>query len=131
MKVVLDTNVLLAAFAFGGICNTILQECIANHHIILSEHIFKEFSKHLSGKLGHSKAATNQRLDFLRETAQVVEPDNITDGCRDKDDLPVLGTLSAGQADCLVTGDKDLLELREFNGKPILSPRQFFDFLNG
>ncbi len=125
MKVVLDTNVLLAAFAFGGVCNSILQECLANHRIILSEHILNEFSRHLSGKFGHSQADTKQRLDFLREVAQIVELDNITDGCRDKDDLPVLGTLTAGQADCLVTGDKDLLVLRQFKGLPILSPRQF------
>ena len=80
MRVVFDTNVLLAAFGFGGICNTILKECIVNHHIILSEYILDEFSRHLSGKLNHSEETTNQRLDFLRQTAQIVEPENITDG---------------------------------------------------
>jgi len=93
--------------------------------------ILNEFSRHLSGKFGHSQADTKQRLDFLREVAQIVELDNITDGCRDKDDLPVLGTLTAGQADCLVTGDKDLLIPRQFKGLPILSPRQFKMVGNG
>lgn len=53
----------------------------------------------------------------------------LLDACRDGDDLPVLGTLLAAKADCLVTGDQDLLELREFHSIPILSPRAFHDRL--
>jgi predicted nucleic acid-binding protein len=49
--------------------------------------------------------------------------------CRDKDDLPVLGTALAGQADYLVTGDKDLLALGEFHSTVILNPRSFYDRL--
>jgi predicted nucleic acid-binding protein len=47
--------------------------------------------------------------------------------CRDPDDLPVLGTAVAGNANVLVTGDDDLLTLREFQGMAILSPREFHD----
>jgi len=32
-------------------------------------------------------------------------------------------------ADCLVTGDRDLLDIRQFHGIPILSPRAFHDQL--
>jgi predicted nucleic acid-binding protein len=39
----------------------------------------------------------------------------------------VLGTAVAGQADYLVTGDKQLLELGNYQGIPILSPREFYD----
>ena len=51
------------------------------------------------------------------------------DACRDADDLPVLGAVLAAKADCLVTGDNDLLVLREFSGCPILSPREYWQRL--
>ena len=51
------------------------------------------------------------------------------DACRDKDDLPLLGLAQAASADCIVTGDKDLLVLERFGSIPIYSPRAFADSL--
>jgi len=45
------------------------------------------------------------------------------------DGLPVLGTVLAAKADCLGTGDNDLLVLSEFSGHPILSLREFWQRL--
>ena len=44
-------------------------------------------------------------------------------------DTNVLVAALAGNADCLVTGDNDLLALTEINGRPIDSPRQFWERL--
>jgi len=44
---------------------------------------------------------------------------------RDKDDDDVLACAKDAKADYLVTGDTDLLELKEFSGISILSPRDF------
>ena len=51
------------------------------------------------------------------------------DACRDPNDLVILGTLLAADADCLVTGDKDLLILRQFDERPILTPRECFELV--
>ena len=60
----------------------------------------------------------------------MVRPAKVPAGaCRDRTDLAVLGTALAAEADCLVTGDRDLLELKTFQGIPILSPRAFHDRL--
>ena len=45
-------------------------------------------------------------------------------GCRDEDDDKVLETALLGQADCLVSGDQDLLEMSPFQGIPIISPAE-------
>jgi len=45
----------------------------------------------------------------------------------DADDLTVLGAAIAGHADCLITGDKELLNLGSFRSIAILSPRAFYD----
>ncbi len=127
MNVVLDSNVLVAAFGFGGICRAIVDVCIDSHHLVCSEHILAEVHRHLREKLGHTDAMADERVTFLREVAYIVSPVAVApDACRDPDDLPVLGAVLAGRADCLVTGDKDLLDLAEFSGSSILSPREFW-----
>ena len=127
MNVVLDSNVLVAAFGFGGICRAIVDVCIDSHRLVFSEHILAEVHRHLREKLSHTDAMADERVSFLREVARIVSPVAVApDACRDPDDLPVLGIVLGGQADCLVTGDKDLLDLNEFSGCPILSPRQFW-----
>ena len=51
------------------------------------------------------------------------------DACRDAHDIPILGLAQAASADCIVTGDKDLLVLGRFGAIPIYSPRAFADSL--
>ena len=41
-------------------------------------------------------------------------------GCRDPDDEKLLETALTGEADCLITGDRDLLEMSPFHDIPIL-----------
>ena len=48
-------------------------------------------------------------------------------GCRDLDDDKLLETALMGAADCLVTGDWDLLEMSPFHNIPILSPTGFLN----
>lgn len=128
MKIVFDTNVLLAGIFARGLCEALLDECLGNdeYTVVLSEHILREFARHAVGKFGAPAGEVRRTIGFLRTQAQVVEPVCVPPGsCRDADDLPVLGTMMAAYADCLVTGDKDLLDLGEFQGKQILSPREF------
>lgn len=124
MKIVLDTNVLLAAFAARGLCEAVYEACLIHHEIVLSEHILGELRRHLPRVLKVSAEHADQVVTAIRGQATMVTPAPVPkDACRDVHDLPVLGTLVAGNADCLVTGDDDLLALVQFHGKPILSPR--------
>jgi putative PIN family toxin of toxin-antitoxin system len=130
VKVVLDTNVLLAAFAARGLCEAVFEACLASHEIILSEHILGELQRHLRGKFEVPGRQVDAILAYLRENATVVTPAKVPAGaCRDRTDLAVLGTALAAEADCLVTGDRDLLDLKAFRGIPLLSPRAFHDRL--
>jgi len=130
VKVVLDTNVLVAAFATRGLCEAVLEVCLAGHDLVLSEPILKELRRHLRGKFKVPRVQAQAIVAFLREHAAVVAPATVpADACRDRTDLAVLGTALAAEADCLVTGDRDLLDLREFRRTAILSPRAFHDRL--
>lgn len=131
MKIVLDTNVLVAAFAAHGLCEAVYEVCLARHEIVLCDHILRELDRHLPRALKIGRDHATQITSTVKARALVVEPALLpADACRDADDLPILGTLLAGKADCIVTGDKDLLALGTFHGKPILSPRGLHDLLS-
>jgi uncharacterized protein len=128
MRVVLDTNVLLAAFGARGLCEAVFQVCLEHHEIILSRHILNEVRTHLIHKFKVSAVHARQITVFLRQHARIIRPAEVAPNvCRDSDDLPVLGTAQAGNAHVLITGDKDLLELKRFGKTIILTPRQFYD----
>lgn len=134
MRVVLDTNVLLAGIATHGLCEVVLDACLGADPpvVVLSEHTLGEVAKHLGTKFKMPPEEVREAVNMLRSQTELVEPVAVSaDACRDADDLLVQGTLIAAGADCLVTGDKDLLALGQFGGKPILSPRQFYEQMLG
>jgi putative PIN family toxin of toxin-antitoxin system len=60
----------------------------------------------------------------LRALSEVVAPADLElDDLRDADDAPILAALVANKADVLVTGDGDLLALRD--RYPIETPAEF------
>ena len=119
MRVLLDANVLIPGLVVPGMCWKIVEHCLDRHEVVLSDHLLAEVRRNLLGKMKLSARRTDVLLDSLRAAAVVVEPEAV---CRDPKDLPVLGTATAGDARCLVTGDQDLLELGSFRGLVILGP---------
>jgi putative PIN family toxin of toxin-antitoxin system len=65
-------------------------------------------------------------LALYRQHSTWCEPSALANAvCRDPDDDWVLATAVAGDADAIVSGDADLLNLSSYSGIEILSPRQF------
>jgi putative PIN family toxin of toxin-antitoxin system len=125
VRIGLDTNVLLAAFATRGLREAPYAVCLEHHEGAVSTHILGELRRHLTGKLRMAERPVDAIVAFVREHAEVVAPADVAAAAgRDLDDLPVLGTALAAQADMLVTGDRDLLELKRHAGIPIVTPRQ-------
>jgi len=126
MRIVLDTNVIVAAFAARGLCESVLELCLDRHEILLSEPLMAEIRKNLRKKIKLSTHTIEQIEHLLRENGTTLVPESIPpDACRDPGDAHVLGLAAAGQAECLVTGDDDLLVLKRFRQCRILNPREF------
>ena len=127
MKVVVDTNVLISAeVSSQGASRRLLNRLIATHDVILSNVILHEFAETLYAKFNYDSLAESDVIDGLLEVVEIVEP--VTFGeqvCRDPDDDAILGTAVAGNADCIVTGDSDLLVLKRFREVDIISPSEF------
>ena len=132
MRIVLDTNVLLAALGTRGLCEALLAVVLETHELFVSEHILEELRRHLVGTFKVPAARANEPVSFVREQATTVKPSPTSPrACRDPDDLPVLGTAHAAEADVLVTGDRDLPVLRRHRGSAIVTPRACYELLSG
>ena len=127
MKIVLDSNVIIAAFAARGLCNALFESCIGNHDIILCEEILSEIANNLKRKIRLPDDVIHQILLLLRSHATLVTPQKVdTKACRDKKDLMVLGSAIAGKVQYVITGDKDLLSVGKFKDIKIVDPRTFW-----
>ncbi|NKB24204.1 MAG: putative toxin-antitoxin system toxin component, PIN family [Kiritimatiellae bacterium] len=114
MRVVLDANVVIAAFASRRLCESILELCLDSHNIILSEHLLHEIHKTLLKKVKLPPKRADQIVALLCGNSTLVKPIPLRiDSCRDPNDVKVLGVAMAAQADAIVTGDKDLLVLKK------------------
>lgn len=128
MTIVLDASVLVAAFiSRAGVCANVMEDVLAHHELVLSTYILGEVERKLSGKFGFPSTDLRDVRRFLSTQATVVEPVRLpAESCRDANDLPVLGTAVAAGADLLLTGDKDMLVLGEFQGVLIVKPGDFW-----
>lgn len=130
MRIVLDTNVIVAAFAARGLCAEVFEVCTTGHTLVISEHILSEVGSALSTKIKLQKKILDDVINYLRDTAEIVEPDLIEAAvCRDKEDLLVIGTATKGKVSFLVTGDLDILSLRTYRGIDIVTPRELWNRL--
>jgi len=129
MKLVLDTNVLIAAFISKGVCHHLVEHCLRLHQSLTSEFILDEVREKLTKKFKYSEEDAIAVIALLRSRMEVIAPITLTRGiCRDPDDEMVLATAVAGEAVCIITGDRDLLVLEQFESIDILSPSQFASY---
>lgn len=131
MKVILDTNVLLSGLMFpestpGRIVAAWVE---ARFEVALSLDQLAEIGRVLEypkirRKLGWDDEQIELFVKQLYIRAEVVELGVISvEVPRDQGDVPILATLAAANADVLVTGDGDLLTLRD--NYPIETPAEF------
>lgn len=104
MRVLLDTNVLIAAFATRGLCEDVLRVVMAEQELVVSDFILDEGSRLLSNKLKPSPARVRAITKFIREVSNVVNPAGPEDWPEsDPDDRWVVAAAIASDVDVLVS----------------------------
>lgn len=130
MKVFLDTNVLVAAFATRGLCADVLRTVLAEHELILSELVVREFRRVLSKKLkvpDERIRAAEAVFEGIPLVPKPKKPSSLE--IRDSADRWILASAEASGAEVLVTGDEDLLSVAGEAVIRIASPRAFWELL--
>jgi putative PIN family toxin of toxin-antitoxin system len=129
VKVFLDPNVIVSAFATRGLCADLFQAIVAEHQLVLSESVLGEVRTVLTRKLRVPRKAVEELEALLRGQAVVV---GSLKGSRmkglDDADAAVVAEAAAGKVDVLVSGDQDLLKLSQ-PPVVVVSPRGLWDVL--
>jgi putative PIN family toxin of toxin-antitoxin system len=126
MRAVLDTNVYVSAFLFGGKPAALLQLAERGAFVLLtSAPLRQEVEEVLALKFQWPDALLRLACEPLWNISVSVDPSIAIDECRDPDDNRVLECALEGEADCIVSGDKHLLELKQFRLSRILTVSEF------
>jgi hypothetical protein len=130
IKVIFDTNIwisYLIGYQLSGLTELLTSQKI---ELVLSEQLRTEIiavahRKKLQKYFSEQKVKELLKLmDFIGTDYEVLNYPNV---CRDPKDDFLLGLIEVSQADFLVTGDQDLLELNPFEGTEIIEPNQLFE----
>jgi len=96
--------------------------------VLLSLPVIFELADVLSRKKLNRYLLEEERMRFLvalLKEAELAPVSEIITACRDAKDDKFLELAVSGRANCIVSGDADLLDLSPFRGIPILTPREF------
>jgi putative PIN family toxin of toxin-antitoxin system len=127
VKLLLDTNVLVAALMARGTCSDLLEHCVRHHVVIVSRPLLDELREVLTRKFRQRAADVRATVRLFEETFTLVTPVPLeAPACRDADDDVVLATARAGECAAIVTGDRDLLILDPFQDIRVLAPSAFW-----
>jgi len=130
VRVFLDTNVLVSAFAARGLCADLLELVLLEHDLIIGGNVLRELSKALHEKVRLSAARTAEIGEFIAgEAAEIVSEVSPVEAKVDADDALVLGEALAARAEFFVTGDAALLKFDAIATLRIASPRRFWEIL--
>ena len=129
-RVVVDTNVLISALMLPDSKPGEVMRGLSTSGatLLLSRVTFLELATRLARpKFDRYRTAEqmNRYLDWLADLAEWVKPSIRIADCPDPDDNRFLEVLIDGGGDLLITGDKDLLVLSPYEGRPIITPAAF------
>jgi putative PIN family toxin of toxin-antitoxin system len=134
-SIVLDTNVWISGIFFaGGTPSRILQAWRDKQfEIICTPEVLAEIEAKLREKtieFGADLADAEGWIDYIHTYARIIQGVEIEAGaCRDPKDEKFLAAAIGGGATHIVSGDRDLQAINEYQGIKILSPRSFYNLL--
>ena len=132
-KVIIDTNVFISAIFWGGKPRKVIEAWAKDKlDLVISPAILAELQKQINTKakiLKTSSDYASQWLEVIEQKAIKVSPKEKIAVCRHPKDNVLLEACLAGEAEYLVTGDKDLLVLKNFKKTKILTTAKFIKMM--
>lgn len=127
---VIDNNVLISAVLLDGVPRQALDKLLDDGTVMISVPILLELAEVLNREKFDKYITYEERMLFMVSFLKIAEMIEITESiyaCRDPKDNKFLELAISGEADVLISGDKDLLVLNPFRGVEIITPREFVD----
>jgi putative PIN family toxin of toxin-antitoxin system len=130
VRVVFDTNIFISAFVIPGSLaeQAILKIIEEEDFLLISKDIIDEVLSVLSSKFGRDREGLSHAAVTLSDLAELVKPARRVKVFKDEPDNRILECALYGEADLLlVTGDKKILQQREYKGVKIVSLREYLE----
>lgn len=127
MRIVVDTNVLISGVFFGGFPRKILSEVVKNKlTACATTEIVDEYEEIVQEMIERKQGHINRNLlSPLIKAMEIIEPITQVKMSRDPDDDKFLGCAKDAHALYIVSGDKDLLVLEQFENIQIVTAKEF------
>jgi len=130
LKVAFDTNVLISAYTARGLSSDVFRYVLAEHEVVLSDVVLSEFKRVLTDRFGLPDAMVASFMEEL-QLHDVVGATSVPENLniiRDPDHRFVVAAALEGNAEVLVTGDKDILDVRDqISDLKAMTPREFWE----
>jgi putative PIN family toxin of toxin-antitoxin system len=129
VRAVFDTNIFISAFVIPGSLaeKAILRIIEEEDSLLISRDIIDEVLSVLSLKFGRDREELSHVAVTLSELAELIKPARRIKILKDEPDNRILECAVHGEADLLVTGDKEILQLREYKGVKIIILKQYLE----
>ena len=128
MRILIDTNVLVSAFVFGGKAGTLMNMLFeSSHELLVSDYVDAEFKAILEMKWKEKSEKVYSlfhKLPFMFCESSPKQMGNL----RDAKDIPVLSDALFHQADMILSGDTDFIEA-DIERPLVFSPSMLYDYL--
>jgi uncharacterized protein len=134
MRIVCDTNVLVSGVLFRGHPRRILTLVSRGHLVNFTSQVLLREAEDvlLRSKFSLQRNQVSGILALFRDTFELVHPSRRVNAiANDPSDNMVLEAADAASAERIVSGDKHLLDLKEWNGVRIVPPAAFMRELAG
>ena len=127
MRVVVDTNVLISGVFFGGLPRMVLSSIVRGKvTACATAEIIDEYEDVVQEMADRKHGHVNRMiLSPLIRAMEVIETTSHIEICRDPDDNKFLECAKDSRALYIVSGDKDLLVIKEYENIQIITAKEF------
>jgi putative PIN family toxin of toxin-antitoxin system len=130
MKIVLDSNIFVSSFYWKGNPRKVFDRVTNGFdELYITDEILKEISTVMSSeKFNTNRQEMEEYIEIIESYSIKLFPQNkVGKVSRDKDDDKILQCGLEGNVDFIITGDKDLLVLKEYKNIKIMKPKDYLE----
>ncbi len=128
MRIVIDTNVLISGIIFGGKPSKIIELLFGKKISVFASPEMVDEYKRIYGELGERYAKrTHNELNEIINSMNILPSHSHIEACRDPDDNKFIECAIDNRCIYIVSGDKDLLVLEQYEDIGILTVSDFLE----
>ncbi len=132
MKIVIDANIIISSFFWGGNPRLVLERVISGmDELFITKEIIDEIESVIVRPKFHAdKEKITYFINSIEEIGNKIVPKkHIKNGSRDKKDNKYLECGITADVDYIISGDIHLLELKEYDNIKIATAKDYLDLV--